>query len=97
MIVVMSCCRVRVEVEVVALSSTERSPVVLGILRKGGGSRRIPYMRYATRRFSAMSSKGESSRWRCKGGRSRRSAPAGRGIIDSSPLCQSFRLDDASR
>ena len=38
------------EVEVVALSSTERSSVVLGILRKGGGSRRILYMRYATRR-----------------------------------------------
>ena len=44
-----------------------------------------------------MSSTGESSRWRCKEAVQKRSASAGRGIIDSSPLYQTFRLDDASR
>ena len=65
MIAVMNRCRVTVEVEVVTLSSTERSPVVLDILRKGGGSRRILYMRHATRR-SRQCQVRVSSRWRCK-------------------------------
>ena len=41
-----------------------------------------------------MSSMGQVA---VQGGRSKRSASVGRGTIDSSPLCQIFRLDDASR
>ena len=81
----------------VALSSTERSPVVLDILRIGGGSRRILYMRYATRRSRQC-----QVRVKAPGGGARRPfktvclCRAWDNRLESA-VSDFFRLDDASR